>query len=177
MAAKLIAARNTLGMRRQIFFCSVGGYDTHEDELASQTDLLAELSQCMNAFYQATMELGVADRVTTFHRIRFRPHLSIKRFGRGSRLGKSCARSRRIGQAAATSTALIRHLFSMGPTTSVKDDGCRQLRSMNIQSTLAKWFGVSSQSDLAAVLPNISRFGHPDLGFMNALPDPPPPGS
>lgn len=66
MIAKIIAARDSLGMRRQIFFCSVGGYDTHSNELASQANLLTELSQSMNAFYQATNELGVADRVTLF---------------------------------------------------------------------------------------------------------------
>src|SRR5207248_553740 len=45
MIAKLIAARNNLSMKRQIFFCSVGGYDTHGDQLAGQANLLTELSQ------------------------------------------------------------------------------------------------------------------------------------
>src|SRR6185437_9960400 len=66
MIAKIIAVRQTLGMRRQIFFCSVGGYDTHSNELTSQTNLLTELSQCMKAFYDATIDLGIADRVTLF---------------------------------------------------------------------------------------------------------------
>jgi uncharacterized protein (DUF1501 family) len=39
-------------------------------------------------------------------------------------------------------------------------------------ATLAKWYGVSSQSDLATVLPNIGRFANPDIGFMNQLPPP-----
>src|SRR5947207_5692959 len=39
MIAKLIAARNNLSMKRQIFFCSVGGYDTHGDQLAGQANL------------------------------------------------------------------------------------------------------------------------------------------
>jgi len=53
MAAQLISARNALGMRRQIFFCSVGGYDTHGDQLTGQSSLLTELSQALNAFYAA----------------------------------------------------------------------------------------------------------------------------
>ena len=44
MIAKIIAARDTFGMRRQIFFCSVGGYDTHSNEFAYQSNLLAELA-------------------------------------------------------------------------------------------------------------------------------------
>src|SRR5438105_4041817 len=66
MIAKLIAARTNLAMNRQIFFCSVGGYDTHGDQLAGQANLLTELSQGLNAFYNATVELGVAPQVTTF---------------------------------------------------------------------------------------------------------------
>ena len=66
MVAKLIAARTNLGMRRQIFFCSVGGYDTHGDQLTGQANLLTELSQALNAFYAATTELGVAQDVTAF---------------------------------------------------------------------------------------------------------------
>src|SRR6266478_4837358 len=66
MIAKLIAARSNLSMNRQIFFCSVGGYDTHGDQLAGQAGLLTELSQALNAFYSATVELNVANSVTTF---------------------------------------------------------------------------------------------------------------
>src|SRR2546421_1015014 len=66
MIAKLIAARTNLAMKRQIFFCSVGGYDTHGDQLAGQANLLTELSQGLNAFYAATVELGVSQQVTTF---------------------------------------------------------------------------------------------------------------
>ena len=176
MAAKLIAVRNTLGMRRQIFFCSVGGYDTHEDELASQTDLLAELSQCMNAFYRATQELGVADRVTTFTASDFGRTFQSNGSGADHAWGSHAlvlGGSVRGGDIYGSyPTLVLDGPDDIGegrwvPTTSVDE----------YSSTLAKWFGISSQSDLAAVLPNISRFGHPDLGFMNALPDPPPPGS
>src|SRR3954469_15623018 len=66
MIAKLIAARNNLSMKRQIFFCSVGGYDTHGDQLTGQANLFTELSQGLNAFYSATNELGVAQNVTSF---------------------------------------------------------------------------------------------------------------
>src|SRR4029079_13745047 len=66
MVAKLIAARTNLGMQRQIFFCAVGGYDTHGDQMPAQANLLTELSGAMNAFYNATVELGVPQSVTTF---------------------------------------------------------------------------------------------------------------
>src|SRR5204862_3630037 len=66
MIAKLIAARDNLSMKRQIFFCSVGGYDTHGDQLTGQPILWSELSHRLNAFYNATVELGVAQQHITF---------------------------------------------------------------------------------------------------------------
>ncbi|HXT77578.1 MAG TPA: DUF1501 domain-containing protein [Candidatus Eisenbacteria bacterium] len=64
--AQVIATRSSLGISRQIFFCSIGGFDTHSDQLASQVNLYTQLSSAMSAFYGATQELGVAGNVTTF---------------------------------------------------------------------------------------------------------------
>ena len=176
IAAKIIAARETLGMRRQIFFCSVGGYDTHEDELNSQANLFAELSQCMNAFYQATVELNVADRVTLF---------TASDFGRTFEATGSGA-DHAWGSHALVMGGSVKGGDIYGSYPTLVIDGPddvgegRWVPSTSVDeysSTLAKWFGVSSQSDLVAVLPNIGRFGNPDLGFMNSLATPPPPGS
>jgi len=168
MIAKIIAVRDTLGMRRQIYFCSVGGYDTHSDELATQNNLLTELSQCMNAFYQATKELGIADRVTLFTASDF--SRTFQSNGGGSDhawgshaliLGDSVKGGDIYG---AYPTIAIDGPDDVGegrwvPTTSVDE----------YSATLAKWYGVSSPTDLATVLPNIDRFANPDLGFMNPL--------
>jgi uncharacterized protein (DUF1501 family) len=169
MIAKIIAVRDTLGMRRQIYFCSVGGYDTHDDELAQQNNLLAELSQCMSAFYQATKELGIADRVTLFTASDFSRTFQANGGGSdhawGSHaliLGDSVKGGDIYG---AYPTIAIGGPEDVGegrwvPTTSVDE----------YSATLAKWYGVSSPTDLATVLPNIGRFNNPDLGFMNQLP-------
>jgi uncharacterized protein (DUF1501 family) len=164
MVAKLIAARTNLGMRRQIFFCSVGGYDTHGDQLAGQAGLLTELSQALNAFYSATNELGVAQQVTTFTASdfgrTFPTNGSGSDHGWGSHqfvLGGAVRGGRLFGT---FPTLAVNGPDDTGqgrwiPTTSVDE----------MSSTLASWFGVSA-SEMPSVLPNIARFAHPDLGFF-----------
>ena len=164
MIAKLISARNNLGMRRQIFFCSVGGYDTHGDQLAGQAGLLTELSQALSAFYSATNELGVADNVTTFTASdfgrTFPTNGSGSDHGWGSHqfvLGGAVRGGRLFGT---FPTLAVNGPDDTGqgrwiPTTSVDE----------MSATLATWFGVSA-SDLPMVLPNIGRFAHPNLGFF-----------
>ena len=65
--ARLIAARSSFGVKRQVFFCSIGGFDTHGiDQLPDQSTLLGIVSEAVSAFYRATVELGVASQVTSF---------------------------------------------------------------------------------------------------------------
>lgn len=66
MIAKLIAARDALSLKRQIFFCSIGGYDTHGEQLTTQAGLLNELSGALKAFADYVESLGISDKVTAF---------------------------------------------------------------------------------------------------------------
>lgn len=169
--AKIIAAREALGMRRQIFFCSVGGYDTHSNELASQANLLAELSQCMGAFYQATEELNISDRVTLF---------TASDFGRTFQANGSGA-DHAWGSHSMVLGGSVKggDIYGAYPTLALNgpDDigEGRWVPSTSVDqysATLAKWYGISSPTDLVTVLPNINRFSTSDLGFMNQLPPP-----
>jgi uncharacterized protein (DUF1501 family) len=71
--AKVISVRNELGMSRQIFFCSLGGFDNHTNQVnmgapaaGTHVGLLLQVSDAMKAFYDATVQLGVASQITTF---------------------------------------------------------------------------------------------------------------
>ena len=55
-----------INMKRQIFFTQIGGFDTHSQQLVGQGNLLTQLSQAINAFFLATGELGLQDKVTLF---------------------------------------------------------------------------------------------------------------
>jgi uncharacterized protein (DUF1501 family) len=164
MVAKLIAARTNLSMNRQIFFCSVGGYDTHGDQLTGQSNLFTELSQGLNAFYAATNEIGVAQNVTTFTASDFGRTYPTN--GTGSDHGWG---SHQLVLGGAVQGG---RLFGTFPTLAVNGpDDTGQGRWIpttsvdEFSATLATWFGVSA-SDLATVLPNIGRFAHPNLGIF-----------
>ena len=164
MVAKLIAARSNLNMRRQIFFCAVGGYDTHGDQIESHTQLLIELSQAMSAFYDASVELGVEQSVTTFTASDFGRTLGAN--GGGSDHGWGSHQFVMGGAVRGN------RLYGAFPTLAIDgpddtEDG-RWIPTTSVDefsATMAKWFGVAN-SDLPMVFPNIGRFARPDLGFL-----------
>jgi uncharacterized protein (DUF1501 family) len=165
MVAQMIAARNTLGMSRQIFFCSVGGYDTHGDQLAAHANLLTELNGALASFYQATADLGVADKVTTF---------TASDFGRTFPVNNGAGSDHGWGNHQLVLGGAVKggDLYGRMPALVVDgpddtDEG-RWIPTTSVDeysATLAKWFGVSP-TDLPTVFPNLSRFATPDLGFM-----------
>lgn len=164
MAAQLIAVRERLGHRRQVYFCAAGGYDTHGDQLANHTELLAELSQALSAFYAATVELGVAGNVTTFTASDFGRTLVTN--GRGSDHGWG-AHHLVLGGAVRGGQLYGRYpiLAVNGPDDT--GDG-RWIPSASVEqyaAPLARWFGVAA-SDLRLVLPNLGRFDADALPFM-----------
>jgi uncharacterized protein (DUF1501 family) len=168
MVAKLIGLRNTLGLTRQIFFCTLGGFDTHGTQLETQVALLQQLSQAVNAFYQATQELAVDSQVTTFTTSEFGRTLNPNGndgsdhawgnhhfiIGTGVQGGQMYGQYPLLALGGADDTD-TRGVFI--PTTSVDQ----------YAATLANWFGVPATS-LASVLPNSVNFSAAslNLGFL-----------
>lgn len=67
MAARLIMARSRLGLNRQCFFCSIGGFDTHgQDQLAVQKEKFLEIDEAVAAFFAFLAGAGMASQVTLF---------------------------------------------------------------------------------------------------------------
>ncbi|MEY2525961.1 MAG: hypothetical protein QOE73_732 [Verrucomicrobiota bacterium] len=165
MIAKMIAARNTLGMSRQVFFCAVGGYDTHGDQLTAHADLLTELNAALASFYQATVDLGVADKVTTFTASDFGRTFPVNN-GAGSDHG--WGNHQIILGGAVKGGDLYGHMPALVVNGPDDTDEGRWIPTTSVDeysATLAKWFGVTP-TDMATVFPNLSRFASPDLGFM-----------
>ncbi|MGV3530869.1 MAG: DUF1501 domain-containing protein [Chthoniobacteraceae bacterium] len=176
MVARLIAARGALGMKRQIFFCSVGGYDTHsaqtgvnaagqpDSTVGSHANLLNELSEAMFAFQRSMEQLNLSEGVTTFTASDFGRTFPTN--GEGSDHGWGTHQLIMGGAVRGQRTYGNFPIHTIGgpddtstgrwiPSTSVDE----------YSATLAKWFGVPS-AYMGTVFPNLGRFANPDLGFM-----------
>ena len=164
--ARIIAARSPLGMKRQIFFASLGGFDTHSAELTTQQTLLTQVSQALGAFYNATVELGVADSVTTF---------TLSDFGRTFQPASDGGTDHAWGSHHFTVGGAVKggDFYGTYPTLALAgpDDATTEGRWIptiavdEYGATLAQWFGVDARS-LPTVFPNLGRFSSGDLGFM-----------
>jgi uncharacterized protein (DUF1501 family) len=164
--AKLIEARAQTGARRQVFFVSLGGFDTHNNELATLTTLLGQLSPALRAFHDATVQLGIADRVTTF---------TLSDFGRTFQPASGAGTDHAWGNHHLVMGGAVRggEMYGRYPTLVLggPDDAEREGRWIPTTSvdqygaSLARWFGVS-ETGIASVFPNLARFPSADLGFL-----------
>lgn len=169
--ALIIKVRGALASNRQIFFCSMGGFDTHNHQLGDQGTLLSQLSTAMNAFYNATVEIGVDPQVTTF---------TLSEFGRtlqpSSGAGSDHAwGSHQIVVGGAVHGTEIYGTFptlALGGNDDVNNAGSsargRWIPTSSLDqyaATLATWFGVA-QVDLPYVFPDLQNFAVKNLGFV-----------
>ncbi len=163
--AKIIQVRGVLGLQRQIFFVSMGGFDTHSGQLAQQDSLFNDINQSLNAFYQATTEMGVANNVTTFTLSDFGRTYSPNSDGTDHAWG-----SHHLIMGGAVKGG---DFYGTFPTLAVNgpDDGTGQGRWVPTTSvdqyaaTLASWFGVAA-ADLPSIFPNLPNFPTQTLGVM-----------
>ncbi|XLZ68783.1 DUF1501 domain-containing protein [Massilia sp. SR12] len=164
MVARMISASGSLGAKRQVFFVSMGGFDTHDNLAATHPVLLGRLGEAMAAFLKATQELGVADKVTTFTASDFGRTLVANNDGSdhgwGSThfmMGGAVKGQRFYGTAP---------VFANNGPDDVGQG--RLLPSTSVDqyaATLGKWLGASD-SDLLALLPNLANYTTRNLGFL-----------
>lgn len=163
-AAELVSVRQLLGLRRQVFFCSLGGFDTHDAQMADQPELLAGLSRALQAFHAATVELGVESEVTTFAATEFGRSLTSNGDGSDHGWGNhlfllgGAVRGRRVFGAMPDMAGASEDFAGDGnliPRIAVDQYG----------ATLGRWFGVP-EAMLDLVFPNLAAFDQRDLGFM-----------
>lgn len=165
LVARMIGSATELGTRRQVFFVSLGGFDTHSELATVHPGLLTNLANAMSAFYAATAELGVQNQVTTF---------TASDFGRT--LTASDGSDHGWGSMHFMLGGAVNGGRFYGNSPLVANNGDddvgqgRLLPSTSVDqyaATLGKWFGISD-SDLLTVLPNLVHWntGDRNLGFV-----------
>lgn len=166
MVARMISCAASLGTKRQVFFVSLGGFDNHDGLLDTHPQLLSSVAAALDAFYKATVELGVAQQVTSFTASDFGRTLSGNNDGSdhgwGSMhfvLGGAVKGGDFYGQAPLVA---VDSLDDVGQGRLLPSTAVDQLAA-----TLAGWFGVSD-SQLLQVLPNLAHFdaAQRKLGFL-----------
>lgn len=164
--SRLIEQRHSHGTRRQVFYCSLGGFDLHSVQLTKHSSLLSQLGAALAAFNRAMNSMGAGSQVTAFTHSEFSRTLHVNTSGGtdhawgghhlvmgGAVQGRTCYGDFPDLRTAGPSDA--DRLGRWVPTTSVDQ----------YAATLATWFGVGPQH-LPAVLPNLANFAQPTLAFM-----------
>lgn len=162
--ARMIAVRNTLGAKRQVFFVGIGGFDTHDNQLDDQPVLHTAVAGAMEYFQNAIDSLTIGTQVTAFTASDFGRTLTSN--GDGSDHGWG---SHHFVMGGAVKGRNFYGTFPiMGLNNNDEVGSGRLLPSTSVDqfaATLARWFGVQD-SDMSLVLPNIGNFGSSNLGFM-----------
>ena len=194
MVARIIAGRKKLQVKRQIFFVSAGGYDTHTSQMGdgndaltgSHANLLSTLSQAIGAFQDAIEQIAafssplkpdVGDPALANNVVGFTTSDFGRTFptnGQGSDHGWGSHHVIFGGNGTASGAVIGKKTYGTFPVLKVNgpDDTStgRWIPTTSVDeysATLAKWFGVDV-GYLPVVFPNLGRFASPDLGFMRA---------
>lgn len=165
--ARMIAGRTKLGVKRQVFFVSLGGFDTHDGQNETHADLLARVAHALAYFDKTLSNLQGSDlrsQVTTFTASDFGRTFTSNGDGTDHGWG---SHHFVVGGAVKG-----KDIYGAFPETSLghaQDAGSGSLiPQFSVEqygATLAKWFGLSA-SNLADVFPNLGNFATKDLGFM-----------
>jgi uncharacterized protein (DUF1501 family) len=161
--ARIMAARGGLGVNRQVFFVSLGGFDTHDNQNRTQADLMARISHAINYFDTVLGTLGLRDSVALF---------TASDFGRtftsnGDGTDHGWGAHHFVYGGAVNGQNIYGRFPQVGTGHNDEVGSGSFLAGVSVDqigATLGRWFGVS-ESNLDMVFPNLRNFQR-DLGFM-----------
>jgi uncharacterized protein (DUF1501 family) len=176
MVARLVQAgvSGATGVRRQVFFVSLGGFDTHSNQNPQHTELMARVAHAMQYFDTALGAINARGNVTTF---------TASDFGRTfTSNGDGTDHGWGAHQFVMGGAVRGGNLYGTFPTLVARDSGTGEFDSADqvrngallpttsvdqLGATLGRWFGVSDSQALE-VFPNLTNFntGARNLGFM-----------
>lgn len=184
--ARMIAGRTLLGTNRQVFFVTLGGFDTHDFQSTNHADLMARLSHGINYFYNQMVGLSdgaggtMSDKVTLFTASDFGRTFASNGDGtdhgwgahhfvsggavNGGKLYGSFPMTAVTGTVRDATTTPVTKFTN--PIDVGSGNFIPQFSVDQYAATLAKWFGVETVTDIPAIFPDLANFTTKDLGFM-----------
>lgn len=171
MVARIIKMRSALGQNRNVFFVSLGGFDTHAAQMPDngQPRLLRRISRALGSFYRALEEMGLQNNVTTFTMSEFARTLNSNGDGSDHAWGGI---SMVMGGAVNGGNAASGRLYGTFPDLTLNGPDSFSRGQMipttamdQVGATLASWMGLSS-TEVNTIFPNLSNFSAGNLGFM-----------
>ncbi len=169
MIAKIIASREILGFKRQIFFVRVGGWDHHDDLLRRQNGMLGGVSAALHQFASVLQEINAFDEVLTFSMSEFGRTLTSNGDGSDHAWGGNVM----VMGGAVNGATMYGDYPSLALDNPLEIGRGRIIPTLSNDeyfAELALWFGVAP-SQLSTILPNIGNFyagtnGQQPIGFL-----------
>ncbi|PID61032.1 MAG: hypothetical protein CSB44_08160 [Gammaproteobacteria bacterium] len=164
MVARLIAAHDTLGMRRQVFYLDMDGFDVHDKQNRELPELFSELADGLAFFQQELANIGMEHQVTTFTASDFGRALTSNGDGTDHGWGNHHL----VMGGAVQGNAIYGQVPLLHKDS---DDSVQNGRILpttataQYAATLLRWIGLD-ETQLDTALPNLANFGTRDLGFM-----------
>jgi uncharacterized protein (DUF1501 family) len=177
--ARMIKKRGDLNVNRQIFFCQIGGFDTHNQQISNQGILISQFSQAMRSLYEEMAVQGLADKVTQFTLSDFGRTMNPAGTGVGVGSDHAWANCHFVVGGVTRMDFFGLNTPNGTPCPTLALDGPddadfgtgargRWIPTSSVEqyaATLARWFGLP-EANLPDVFPNIANFTNTNLGFM-----------
>jgi len=164
--AETINIKSNLNVGRQIFFVSLGGFDTHSNQPAQITGRQAMYANAIAAFFASMQEIGAENDVTLF---------TASDFGRallenGDGTDHGWGGHHFVIGGGVTGNTIYGDIppYELGHDQDAGNG--RLIPQVSVEqyaATLGKWFGLTD-AELLAALPALTNFATKDLGFMGA---------
>ncbi len=162
--ARLIGANRDIGVKRQVFFVELGGFDTHGGQTDRHASLLQQLNEALVYFDGLLGQLNLRNSVTLF---------TTSEFGRtfnsnGDGTDHGWASHHMVLGGAVRGREIYGTLPTIDPNGPDFIDGGVMIPTTAVEqygATLGRWMGLSP-TQLADIFPNLGRFASTDLGFL-----------
>jgi len=163
--ANMINVQQIMGVQRQVFFVTMGGFDTHKNQFASMPRLHTTMAQSLAAFKEALTEINKWDQTVTF---------TASDFGR-THIDNGTGTDHGWGNFHVAMGGAVRggQYYGDFPEPDVNSNSFTPTRGRLIPgisveqyaAPLGRWFGLD-ESELSTSLPNLGSFDSYAMDFV-----------